>query len=98
MCPRDSSGIMPQYRSIKGPGTEHELLDYVQKKHHLLREYIGDIEEDRIGQARKFQQQLDDQWKMLTEIRDLVLRLNEGRQKDEEADENVKFTWTSHVN
>ncbi|KAL9984405.1 hypothetical protein ACROYT_G006693 [Oculina patagonica] len=92
MCPRDSSGIMVQYRSIKGPGTEHELMDYVQKQHHKLREYMADIEEDRIGQARKFQQQLDDQWKMLTEIKNLVLRLNEGRQKDEEADENVKFT------
>ncbi len=98
MCPRDSSGIMAQHRSTKGPGTEHELLDYVQKQHHILREYMAGIEEERIGQARKFQQQLDDQWKMLTEIRNLVLRLNEGRQKDEEADENVKLTWRYHVN
>ena len=43
--------------------------------------------ETEIEQARNFQQQLDDQWKMLTEIRNLLLRLNEERQKDEEADQ-----------
>jgi len=40
-------------------------------------------EQVRIVQARKFEEQLEDQRKMLTEIRKLVLRLDEERQKDE---------------
>ena len=90
MSPRDSSGIArysstSEQRSIRDPGTEHELLDYVREQYLILREDMTAKE----VQARKLEEQLEDQRKMLTEIRNLVLRLNNQRQKDERADENI---------
>ena len=94
MRPRESSGIS-QYssdteaRSIRDAGTEDELLDQVREQYLSLREDMVAKEQIRIVQARKFEEQLEDQKKMLTEIKNLVLRLNEDRQKDERAHENV---------
>ena len=84
MCPRDSSGIAQyssatEQRSIRDPGTEHELLDYVREQYLILREDMAAKEQVRIVQARKLEKQLEDQRKMLTEIRNLVLRLNKER-------------------
>ena len=94
MRPRESSGISQdssdtEQRSIGDAGTEHELLDNVREQYLSLREEMAAKEHVRIVQARKFEEQLEDQRKMLTEIRNLVLRLNEEKQKDERADENV---------
>ena len=70
-------------------GTDHELLDQVRKQYLLLREEMAAKEQVRIVQARKFEEQLEDQRKMLMDIRNLVLRLNEERQKDERTDETL---------
>ena len=67
------------------PGTDHELLDQVRQ----MREEMAAKEQDRIVQVRKLEEQLEDQRKMLMDIRNLVLRLNEERQKDERADETL---------
>ena len=67
------------------PGTDHELLDQVRQ----MREEMAAKEQDRIVQVRKLEEQLEDQRKMLMDIRNLVLRLNEERQKGERADESV---------
>ena len=94
MRPRESSGIS-QYSSdtepcsIRDAGTEDELLDQLREQYLSLREDMVAKEQIRIVQARKFEEQLEDQKKMLTEIKNLVLRLNEDRQKDERAHENV---------
>ena len=94
MCPRESSGIS-QYssdtkqRSIRDPGRDHELLDQVRKQYLSLREEMAAKEQVRIVQARKLEEQLEDQRKTLMDIRNLVLRLNEERQKDERADETL---------
>lgn len=90
MCPRESSGISQsssgtEQKSIRDPGKELELMD----QYFSLREEMTAKEQVRIVQARKFEEQLEDQRKMLTEIRNLVLRLNEERQKDERADDNM---------
>ena len=84
MCPRENSGI-----SIRDPGTEHELLDHVREQYLSLKEEMAAKEQARIVQAQKFEEQLEDQRNMLTEIRNLVLRLSEERQKDERTDANV---------
>lgn len=94
MCPRESSGISQyssdtEQRSIRDSGTEHELLDHVREQYLSLREDMAAKEQVRIVQARKFEEQLEDQRKMLTEIRNLVLCLDEERPKDERVDDNV---------
>lgn len=71
------------------PGTDHELLDKVREQYLSLREEMAAKEQVRVVQARKFEEQLEEQRKMLMDIRNLVLRLNEERQKDERADESV---------
>lgn len=94
MRPRESSGIFQHssdavQRSIGDAGTEHELLDQVREQYDSLKEDMAAKEQVRIAEARKFQEQLEDQRKMLSEIRNLVLRFNEERQKDYRTDENV---------
>lgn len=94
MRPRESSGIFQHssdavQRSIGDAGTEHELLDQVREQYNSLKEDMAAKEQVRIAEARKFQEQLEDQRKMLSEIRNLVLRFNEERQKDYRTDENV---------
>ena len=98
MCPRESSGISQhlsdaeqrdEQRSIMDPGTDHELLDKVREQYLSLREEMAAKEQVRVVQARKFEEQLEEQRKMLMDIRNLVLRLNEERQKGERADESV---------
>ena len=71
------------------PGTDHELLDQVREQYLSLREELAAKEQVRIVQARKLEEQLEDQRKTLMDIRNLVLRLNEERQKDERADETL---------
>lgn len=90
MCPRESSGNSPyssdtEQRSIRDPGRDHELLDHVRE----LKEEMAAKEQARIVEARKFEERLEDQRKMLMDIKHLVLRLNEERQKDERADETL---------
>lgn len=94
MRPRESSGIFQHssdavQRSIGDAGTEHALLDEGRKQYLSLKEDMAAKEQVRIAQARKFEEQLEDQRKMLSEIRNLVLRFNEKRQKDYRTDENV---------
>lgn len=94
MCPRESSDIFQNssdavQRSIGDAGREHELLDQVREQYVSLKENMAAMEQVRITQARKFEEQLEDQSKMLSEIRSLVLRFNEERQKDYRTDENV---------
>ena len=95
MCPRESSDISSQYssdteqRSIRDSERDHELLDHVGEQFVSLREEMTAKEQVRIAQARKFEEQLEDQRKMLMDIRNLVLRLNEERQKDERAEETL---------
>ena len=94
MCPRESSGNS-QYssdteeRCIRDPGRDRELLDHVREQYLSLRKEMAAKEEVRIVQARKFEEQLEDQRKMLMDIKDLVLRLNKERQKDERVDETL---------
>lgn len=94
MRPRESSGIFQHsldavQRSIGDAGTEHELLDQVREQYDSLKEDMAAMEQVRIAEARKFQEQLEDQRTMLSEIRNLVLRFNEERQEDYRTDENV---------
>ena len=94
MCPRERSGFSQrssdiEQSPIRGPGTEHELLDHVREHYLSLREEMAEKEQVRVVQAQKFEEQLEDQRKMLMDIRNLLLRLNAERQKDERADHNV---------
>ena len=66
-------------------GIEQELTRYVQKAD------MEKMERERKVQAMEFQEKLDKQWKMLAEIRNLVMLSLPTRKSKEISDDNDVF-------
>ena len=74
-------------RLAREVGIEKELTDCQQKQFLKLKDDMETMERERKVQATEFQERLDKQWQLLTEIRNLVMLSNrEGKRK--ELDEN----------
>ena len=96
MCPGDSSMSQISHapsaqRLARDAGIEKELTDYLQKQFLKQKDDMETMERERKVQATEFQERLDKQWQLLTEIRNLVmLSKQEGKRK--ELDENWYFS------
>ena len=81
MCPRDSG-------MARESGIEQELTS-LKQQYHGLREAINKLKKERSEEAMEVQEKLCHQWKILAEIRELVmLSIRESREKKENAGHN----------
>ena len=87
MCPRDSSGFSKESRK----DDLEVMINFVRGQHKILRDDMEAMDTDRGLQLQQFQQQLIEQWRMLAEIKTLVLRLNSEKQEDEQGDDNEEL-------
>ena len=84
------SHAAPVQRLTRNAGIEQDLTSYVKQQYLTLKEGINAMERERSAQAVEFQEKLDEQRKMLTEIRNLVMVLiQEGKKKENAGDNDV---------
>ena len=79
MCPRDGgltqvSNVVPIQRLTRDSGMEQEMASYVKEQCETLREEMEALELDRRAQAMEFRENLNQQQRMLEEIRELVMQ------------------------
>ena len=70
---------------------EQDLKRYVQTQYDKLREDMEKMERERRAQAMEFEEKLEKQWKMLTEIRNLVMLSTPQTKTKEGSDDNDVF-------
>ena len=93
MCPYD--GAMTQVSHAAHPQhvTRDERIkqDLTQTQYDKLREDMEKMERERRVQAMEFEEKLEKQWKMLTEIRNLVMLSMPETKTKESSDNNDVF-------